>query len=240
MTTSSLVRFLFTGAVATTAFASLGRAELLFERHQGGPAEYREAGINHSAIFQLAEATRIEIITGWFDGGTGLYGYNFETGSFDGEPDRIAVSISQWPFEGPVSVYSPDGPIDYFTTFHPGSMPPTPPGHLTEPGRWAGVGSLAWDLEPGTYSVNFFGAGMPMSYGYFGPISNVSQFDGFYNAFDRSEDAGSYPFGARIYGRPLAAIPEPATYAVAGMLMLFAVTLGRRVRGGTRGPDGAR
>jgi hypothetical protein len=218
-------------AVVLVVGPEVVRAELLFEHHQGGPTEYREAGLNHAGEFQTTEGIRIEAVTGWFDGGGGLYGFDFEHGGFDGPPGQVGVSISASPLGSAVSHYSPSGPVDLFTTFTLSPLPPPPAGQLVPPGRWAGVGSLHWDLAPGTYSLNFLGAGMPLAYGYFGPVHAVAGFDGFYYNFRLSDEPSTdFPFGMRIYGRSLAAVPEPAAYGVVASLLLVLTVIGGRAR----------
>jgi hypothetical protein len=180
------------------------RGELLFERHQGGPFEYSEVGDIHTAYFDVTEPIRIQGITGWFDGG---------------------------PVDVTVSVASPLYDQVFSGSFHINVRPVPQPGQYYAPGVWRGMGALNWDLEPGNYQLNFFDAGMPLSYGYSGPVADVPQFTDFANYWDvagQEEYATADPFGVRIYGRPLSAVPEPSLYSTACALFLLAAVACKR------------
>lgn len=95
---------------------------------------------------------------------------------------------------------------------------------------WQGVSSLSWDLQPGMYTVIIEGGFVPYSYG--GPPSTVDNhpFDFQTEDFQGKWHPSGGPFGLQIFGAPLSAVPEPATYSVAGSAALLAVVLFRRRR----------
>lgn len=209
--------------------ASTVRGELLFERHQGGPEEYRTAGVNHAGIFQVTEAVRVQAVSGWFTAGSGYYGYDFENGS--GEFGFVRTSITEGPLGGPGEGEPGGEPLDFSSIFRLTALPPAPEGQRTPAGRWAIFGGLHWDLQPGSYSLNFFGADMPLSYGYHGPVHNVPAFDGFFYNFAPNDPLSTdFPFGMRIYGRELSAVPEPAAYGLVASLLLGLTVMGWRAR----------
>jgi hypothetical protein len=198
---------------------SVCRADLLYAERQGGPDEYAEEGFSHTADFEVTVPTEINAISGWISGG-GYFGQMF----YD-DPAMVGVSVES---------LDPDLGVYFSTTFPPIPLPSM--GDIVAPAEWMGVNGLAWDLQPGAYQLDFI-AEMPLAYGYDGPPDNVP---GFYNFMDivtnePSELPGEDPFGARIYGEPLSAIPEPSTYGVAGVLVVVAAVMTRRRRALTAG-----
>ncbi|HEU5080323.1 MAG TPA: hypothetical protein VFT72_14020 [Opitutaceae bacterium] len=217
-TFSHAFRYYILGGLGLAALSLVceARAELLLERPQGGPNEYRTSYGRHIAGFELTEATRV----------TGISGY------FTGFGEMYSLTMAIVPEE--YSMVETDNLFPSIT-FYPSTEP-----HPGIPGVWVGAENLSWDLQPGRYALIFDGAGsgesegitgvaMPLAYPYFGTTSAAREFDYFIEPY--GDQFTGYPFGARIYGAALTAIPEPAQYGFAASFVLFAGILLYRRRG---------
>jgi hypothetical protein len=185
------------GAVLCLSLPNVLQAQLLIEAHQGGPRQYN----GHSAEAYIAAvhfdyAVRVTGITGWINGG---------------ENAQVGISSDQME-----------------TGFYQDFEAHSPPihGNLVDPASWQGVHSLKWDLQPGNYLAGISGVGMPFRFGYLGPLSPVGHPDALF-VLDRDEGLiyAWGGFGIRIYGVPLSAVPEPATWGVFGALVLAAAVI---------------
>ena len=96
------------------------------------------------------------------------------------------------------------------------------------PAKWQGVSPLFFDLKPGGYWVILQGGELPFAYG--GPPSTAPQQPSDYLVFTNGHWEEGLPFGVRIYGVPLSAVPGPTTYAAAAGLFLLTLTVWRRRR----------
>lgn len=97
------------------------------------------------------------------------------------------------------------------------------------PAKWQGAGSLTFDLAPGEYRVELAGAEYPFAYG--GPPSTAPQEPTDFRVIvDGQWEESAYPFGVRLYGVPLSAVPEPAAYGWIGVASLVVLTASRRLR----------
>ena len=131
-----------------------------------------------------------------------------------GSARESAAAISVWyPMQAPeVNLYKP------FTV------------RGATPAVWQGIGSLKWDVPAGDYFVEFAGVAMPLAYGYYGPVHDVPQPEAFFTRNGSHLEESGFPFGIRIYGRPLSAVPESSTIGLLGGLMLGAMTWWRHRR----------
>lgn len=124
-----------------------------------------------------------------------------------------------------ISVAGDNPDHDFFTKEFIGSSTP----ELSR--RWQGIGGLKLDLQPGEYHVVFNDGYFPIAYG--GPAStapNSFNWTLHYNDSDDTWEELGFPIGARIYGAPLSAVPEPASYgAAAGLLLVGLTVLHRRM-----------
>ncbi len=99
------------------------------------------------------------------------------------------------------------------------------------PVKWQGVGSLNWDLAPGSSTLFLRGGFIPYGYGSTEPlltplydISDFREYD------DDALGSRSEPFGIKVSGSPLSAVPEPATCGVMGILLLCLVSIARALK----------
>jgi len=188
-------------AVASLVLGSTAQAQLLlYENHQGGRYQYNGTGTLFVGLIDVAEPIQVQAITGWIGGGTGT-----------------AVAAITLP-------YIEDQPShDYHAEFEVKRTPMPPVGELAYPAMWQGVSNLHWNLLPGTYPVGFEGVNtllsMPYALGYFGPVADVLH--PYHLArYQDGEFIEAMPFGIRIYGRPLSAVPEPEFYGWGAVLVL--------------------
>jgi PEP-CTERM motif len=191
--------FLFSGSLS---------AAIIIQSSQGGPHQYNGGGGFASAVaFELDEAVRIQAIQVWLAGGKGDTG---EVGIFYDLPrDPLSPDLSFHSFTLKGIDFSGPGPSD--------------------PGRWEGVGGFHLDLQPGLYEFVVRGPNVPWGYG--GPFTpGPYPLGDTYQAYDLDEGwrPNGGPFGIRIYGTQLSAVPEPGTYGVAGGLMLLGLAAFRR------------
>lgn len=194
---------------------SLSATGILLQTSQGDPHQYNGGdGFAWSVAFEVPEAVRVQAIQGWMRG-------------LQGEIDSVGIFS-----------YLPRNPFSSsldFASFSLKGVDTLPAAPLSPPGRWEGVSSLNWDLQPGIYSIVFRAGYMP--YGYGGPSvpptdSGVTIFSNTYQTFfdDGWHDNGG-PIGLRIYGAPLSAVPEPSMYGLFGTAMLIGVAAFQRRRG---------
>lgn len=74
------------------------------------------------------------------------------------------------------------------------------------------------------YRISFDDGFYPLAYG--GPVSTAPQHpSGFEYFSDGKWEPLAYPFGIRIYGQPLSAVPEPAAFGMFAALFLAAFGL---------------
>lgn len=207
-----LRRLLWLGLLAFTSLVggSLYATGILIQTSAGGPLQYNGGGgFAWSVAFEFPEAVRVQAIQGWMT--------SYQAGN------TAAVGIFS---SLPPDPFLPGLDLKTFSLI-PIDVPPPP--QLVPPGRWEGVGSLNWDFEPGVYSIVFEGAFMP--YGYGGPeTSGPEPFVNYQTFYDGGWHDNGGPIGLRIYGTPLSAIPEPATYGLVGSAMLLGVAAFRRYR----------
>lgn len=177
--------------LAVGSFVSSVSAQLLIERPQGGPNEYRQEYADaHLAEVRFNSDVRITAITGWISGPT--------------SDEQAAISLrdpaGQPLFSQSFSVHGAHGPA-----------------------AWQGINSLAWDVPAGSYLVEYAAVGMPLAYPYNGPVHNVPQPESFLLRYGTQLQETSLPFGVRIYGLSLSAVPESSTIGFLGGLMLTAI-----------------
>jgi hypothetical protein len=188
---------------------SVARAELLYyqTKRNAGTTRYQSDGNLHFAEFDVYEPIRIEAISGWFQN------YDLD----------VTVDVSEFDVEfglrGVGYIRDP-------------KVPNPPPPALSLPGRWATLGGLKWDLQPGHFAVGFGNAGMPMTFSSYSEFPDAAGFTRFVNIYDREDGSrefgGEQGFGVKIYGQPLSAVPEPAVYGGMGGLMLVVVAMIRK------------
>lgn len=175
----------------------------------------------------LVSASATELLVRWSEGGphqyTGLFGPVAIGFTLD-EPTRIEAIQTWINSNGPVKASLLSESLSYelySKTFTSTPPPGTPPGTLSIPAIWQGVGSLHWDLAAGDYYLAFDSGSFPLGYPVIHPnppgVQTPNDFE--YYVDDRWESFG-FPVGVRIYGSPLSAIPEPATYGLFGTVFL--------------------
>jgi len=186
--------------VAGLVLGSIAQAQLLYEHPQGGRFQYNGTGTFFTALIDVVEPIQVNAISGWIQGGTGT---------------------------AMISITGPNTFGQYHAGFELNLTPMPPLGELSYPAMWQGVSNLHWDLVPGTYQVEFEGVdtllAMPYALGYFGPVADVAR--PYHLArYQDDEFIEAIPFGVRIYGRPLSAIPEPEFYGWCAVLLLGCLT----------------
>jgi hypothetical protein len=185
----------------------------IIEQPQGGPDEYRGYFDIDAAIgFDLDEPTRILKVQMWM-------------APVEGNDVTAAIEYHLSGF--PTPLYS-----DTFT------------GKSTHsaPSSWQGLSSLKWDLQPGSYYLtfgpSFFARALPVgerSPGAKAPTDIEFAFAPSFSFFEEPNlplewKKTDSPLGVRIYGIPLSAVPEPASYGALGGAMLLALAAFRRRR----------
>jgi len=194
---------------STTVVSEAG--ELLLYSAPGGPMEYNyfdgvltdhgfetELGVT----FEVPEGIRIQKIEAWMNGGKGSTA-NFSVG---------LLHISD---EGLATYFSKTFPVDHV---------------IDAPAKWQGVDSLKWDLPPGEYWFSMSAPDVPIGYGYHGPIPKVASLINVIDYEDYSQPGNIpwAPFGLKVYGTPLSAVPEPSFYGLLGSAGLLALAATRR------------
>lgn len=175
-------------------------AQLLIERHQGGPHQYNGDPGPKMAEMTFLEPVRITGITGWING----FG-----------PSSISLLAAAHDDEPAFQLFSKNFTVE--------SVPGTP-------AKWQGISSLKWDVPAGTYDVLFPELTMPYALGYFGPVSSAPPPDVMLSFYDGEWHLTGGEFGVRVYGMPLSAVPEPATYGLVGVIGLAALIYRRQQR----------
>jgi hypothetical protein len=198
-------RLLWLGLVAIISLSagSLHATGILIQTSQGGPHQYNGGGgFAWSVAFEFPEAVKVQAIQGWMAGNPG---------------DTGAVGIFS---DLPVNPLLPG--LD-LKTFSLKGIDLPPPGEPEPPARWEGVSGLDWVFQPGIYSIVFKAGFMPYGFGgpsTPGPYPLTRTFQTFYDGGWNDNDG---PIGLRIYGAPLSAVPEPATYGLLGSAMLLGI-----------------
>ena len=184
-----------------------------------------------SAVFFLSSfmSASAELLVRWSEGGpdryTGLFG-PIAIGFTVEEPTRIE-SVRTWiSRDGPVtaSLLLNDLSAELYSETFVSQSP------LSAPARWQGVGSLRWDLQPGTYYLSFSEGFFPFGYPVIHPNPPGVQTPFDFESLDADGWERTGPFGVEIYGDPLSATPEPATYGLVGSAALLGLAAFRRRR----------
>ena len=108
-------------------------------------------------------------------------------------------------------------------------------GPTSGPAAWQGINSLKWDVPAGEYFVEYIAVGMPLAYPYHGPVHDVPLPEAFLVRDGGELQETSLPFGVRVYGVPLSAVPESSTIGLLGGLLLGACAWWRHRRSVLRG-----
>jgi len=181
----------------------------IIEQPQGAVDRYNGYyGVQAAIGFDLAEPTRIVKVQMWMNSA--------------GEDD-VTAAITYG-----LSAFSTNL---YFDTFN---------AQLSHASAlWQGVSSLKWDLQPGSYYLTFGTATFPYalpvgerSPGAEPPTDSEFAYIPFYAEpnFRPEWRKTDGPIGVRIYGVPLSAVPEPASYGALGGAMLLCVATFRHRR----------
>jgi len=177
--------------------AATASAQLLVEHEAGGLDRYTSVFSPPAAYFGFSEPTRITGFAAWVNG------------SVD-----IGATLSQVYFDDTGHRHL----VDLFATSFTSTLATGVPAH------WQGTTGLKWDVQPDLYRIAFDEGFYPLAYG--GPVSTAPQHPfGFEYFYDGQWEPFDYPFGLRIYGQSLSAVPEPATFGAFAALVLTAFGL---------------
>jgi hypothetical protein len=206
-----VVFFVFSG--------SLNATQLVVER-KGNPDRYSsDFGRAQSALFELTEAIQVEAVYAFMNGG--------------GEDSETHIpAMATFSVIGPTAALQQEGGSPFIPLFHASESFILDPAGMAS-GKWQGLSSLKWNLAAGEYKITIEGGFVPFALGAAPSLIDNQPYDYMYEDFDGTWHQADAPFGLQIYGSPLSAVPEPATYGLMGSLALMLTVAIRRRRIGS-------